>query len=84
MLSRQTAFFICCQRWDSNSLLSEHKPTMLVTQKVILIGSVASEKTSYCSYARGPHSVFDIGDCTIMHCVAGCMSLVGQGEAEKN
>ena len=44
VLSRQRAFFICCQRWDSNSLLSVHRPTILVTQKVILIGSVASEK----------------------------------------
>ena len=47
VLSRQTAFFICCQRWDSNSLLSEHKPTTLVTQNVILIGSVASEKNLF-------------------------------------
>ena len=44
MLRRQRAFFICCERWDSNSLLSEHKPTILVTQNVILIGSVVSEK----------------------------------------
>ena len=44
VLSRQIAFFICCQRWDSNSLLSVHKPTILVTENVILIGSVASEK----------------------------------------
>ena len=44
VLSRQRAFFICCQRWDSNSLLSVHEPTILVTQNVILIGSVASEK----------------------------------------
>ena len=44
MLSRQRAFFICCQSWDSNSLLSVHKPTILVTQNVILIGSAASEK----------------------------------------
>ena len=47
MLSRQRAFFICCQRRDSNSLLSVHKPTTLVTQNVILIGSVASEKNLF-------------------------------------
>ena len=40
MLSRQRAFFICCQRWDSNSLLSVHKATTLDIKNVILIGSV--------------------------------------------
>ena len=44
VLSRQRAFFICCQRWDSNSLLFIYRPTILVTQSVILIGSEASEK----------------------------------------
>ena len=47
VLSRQRDYFICCQRWDSNSLLSVHKPATLVTQNVILIGSVASEKNLF-------------------------------------
>ena len=32
-------------------------------------------KTSYGSYA-GPHSVFDIGHCTVVHFDAGGVSLV--------
>ena len=47
MLSRQRAFFIRCQKRDSNSLLSVHKPATLVTQNVILTGSVASEKNLF-------------------------------------
>ena len=46
LVDRET-FFICCQRRDSNSLLSVHKPTTLVTQNVILIGSVSSEKNLF-------------------------------------
>ena len=38
------SLFICYQRWYLNSLLSVHKPTILVTQNEILTGSVASEK----------------------------------------
>ena len=33
---------------------------------------------------HGPHSVFDIGQCTVIHCDAGCVSLVDQWKAEKN
>ena len=46
---------------------------------VSLLGSrLFSFETSYCSYAHGPHSVFDIGHCTVMHCDAGGVSLVDQ------
>ena len=47
VLSRQKAFFICCQRWNSNSILFVHMPTTLVTENVILIGPVASEKNLF-------------------------------------
>ena len=33
---------------------------------------------------HGPHSIFDIGHCTVIHCNAGGMSLVDQWEAAKN
>ena len=33
---------------------------------------------------HGPHSVFDIGHCTVIHCDAGGVSLVDQWKAEKN
>ena len=33
---------------------------------------------------HGPHSVFDIGNGTVMHCDAGGVSLVDQRKAEKN
>ena len=46
-MQQQQKNFICCQRWDSNSLLSVHKPTTLVIQNVILIGFVASEKNLF-------------------------------------
>ena len=32
----------------------------------------------------GPHSVFDIGNCTVIHCDARGVSLVDQLKAEKN
>ena len=35
-----------------------------------------ADVTSYCSYARP--AVFDIGYCTVIHCDAGGVSLVGQ------
>ena len=59
MLSRQRAFFICCERCDSNSLLSEHKPTILVTQNVILIGFVTSEENQLLQLCTA-HTVFSI------------------------
>ena len=33
---------------------------------------------------HGPHSVFDIGKCTFIHCGAGGVSLVDQLKTEKN
>ena len=33
---------------------------------------------------HGPHSVFDIGHCTVIHCDTGSVSLVDQHKAEKN
>ena len=33
---------------------------------------------------HGPHSVFDIGHCTVKHCDAGGVSLVDQWKTEKN
>ena len=33
---------------------------------------------------HGPHSVFDIGHCTVIHCDAGGVALVDQWKAEKN
>ena len=32
---------------------------------------------------HGPHSVFDLGHCTVIHCDAGCVSLVDHRKAEK-
>ena len=32
---------------------------------------------------HGPHSVFDIGHCTIIYCDAGSASLVDQWKAEE-
>ena len=46
VLSRQRDFFICCQS-GIQIVYFLHKPTTLVTQNVILIGSVASEKNLF-------------------------------------
>ena len=47
------------------------------------MGSVASEKNQLLQLCTA-RSVSDIGDCTVIHCDAGGVSLVDQWKEEKN
>ena len=42
-----------------------------------------STKTAIAAM-HGPHSVFDIGHCTVIHSGAGRVSLIDQWNAERN
>ena len=55
------------------------KPKM----KLSVFGHNMFEKPAIAAM-HGPHSVFDMGHCTIIHGNAGGVSLVDQRKAEKN
>ena len=41
-------------------------------------GIIKKGRESAISAMHGPHSVFDFGHCTVIHCDAGGMSLIEQ------
>ena len=56
---------------------------LLLSGTLLLLKMLQKNGQPATAAMHGPHNVFDIGHCTVIHCDAGGVSLVDQWNAEK-